>query len=201
MEVREALARLDDIHDQLTKAEVYRGFQTVAIGLTGLVGLAAAALQPLVIEPQEPAQFVFYWVKIAAGCAVIGAGRSIYDYLVHEDEFAQRRTRQVMAQFLPCVVAGGAVTLLFQREGLQLVPFLPGLWAMFFGLGNIAARPYLPRAISVIGLFYLSAGTFLLWRATGTNDLSGWSVGGVFGLGHLATAWVLYQHQEISSHV
>ena len=41
MEVRDALDRLDRIHEQLTKGEVYRGFRVPAVALVGCVGLLA----------------------------------------------------------------------------------------------------------------------------------------------------------------
>jgi hypothetical protein len=77
---------------------------------------------------------------------------------------------------------------------------LPGLWAVVFGLGVFATRPYLPRAVGWVGLYYLTAGAFLLGRSP-FAELSGWSVGGVFGLGQLATALVLYWNLERSDHV
>ena len=106
------------------------------------------------------------------------------------------RTRRVLAQFLPCVVAGAVVTAGFLRGGVEFIPYLPGVWALLFGLGVVAVRPYLPRLIGVVGLFYLAAGTVLLYRAAGQPELSGWSVGGVFGIGHLATAFVLYRRED-----
>jgi len=73
---------------------------------------------------------------------------------------------------------------------------LPGLWAVLFGLGVFAARPYLPRATGWVGLFYLAAGAVLL--AVGPSDFApaGWTVGAVFAAGQLATAAVLRRNRE-----
>jgi hypothetical protein len=65
------------------------------------------------------------------------------------------------------------------------------LWAIVFGLGMISARPYLPRGIGIVGLGYVLAGGLLVLRSPDA-ELSGWSVGGVFGAGHLLTALVLW---------
>ena len=87
------------------------------------------------------------------------------------------------------------------RYGSALtVPLLPGLWALLFGLGVFATRPYLPRAVGWVGLFYLAAGSLLVGHAAITPSLSGWSVGGVFGAGYLATALAFHRNLERPDH-
>lgn len=200
MRVADALSQLDLIHDQLTKGEVYRGFRVPGVALAGLGGLLAAAVGPLFVGPGDSAGFVRYWLVVAAVCGLLGGGATLHAYWFHEDAFARRRTRQVAGQFLPCLVAGAAVTAGLLHAGPDHVPFLPGLWALLFGLGVLATRPYLPRAVGWIALFYLAAGALLLQRAVVAPGLSGWSVGGVFGIGHLATALVLPGNLEHSDH-
>jgi hypothetical protein len=198
MQVREAIEQLDEIHAHLAKAEVYRGFRASAVALTGVLGLVAAFLQPVVLLADDSRGFVGYWVAVALLGAAVGGGAALFAYLFREDDFARRRTRRVLAQFLPCVAAGGLVTLGMQRAGPEFVPLLPGLWSALFGLGLISARPYLPRGVGRIGLLYLAAAGMLLVRPPA--NLPGWSVGGVFGVGHLATAWVLHINWERNSH-
>ncbi|MBX9579516.1 MAG: hypothetical protein K2X87_04340 [Gemmataceae bacterium] len=191
MRVQDALDQLDAIHEHLAKAEVYRGFRVAAVAFIGGVGLLAAAVQPLVV-PAEPTAFVLYWLAVAGLGGLVGFAAAVRDYLAREDEFARRRSRQVFAQFGPCLLAGGVVTAAALRSPAELVPYLPGLWAAVFGLGEVAARPYLPRGVGRVGLGYVAAGGLLLARAPADPDPPGWAVGGVFGAGHLLTAWVLW---------
>jgi hypothetical protein len=189
MEVRDALDRLDRIHDQLTKGEVYRGFRVPAVALVGCVGLLAAAAQARVVPPGEPGAFAWYWSAIGAAGALVGFGAAVRSYLFREDDFERRRTRRVMGQFLPSVLAGGLLTLALARTA-AFVPLLPGVWAVVFGLGVVAVRPHLPRAVGMVGVGYVLAGGFLLaWRPA---EPPGWCVGGVFGAGHLITAAALW---------
>lgn len=192
MRVQDALEQLDAIHEQLTKAEVYRGFKVPGVALIGVLGLIAAAVQPRIPGAEEPTGFVLYWVVIAAIGGLVGFGTVIHAYAVREDEAARRKTRRVLAQFLPCVAAGGLITTALARSGSEAVAYLPGLWAVVFGLGLIAARPYLPKGVGLVGLGYIAAGGVLLARSVGSPELSGWSVGGVFGTGHLLAALVLW---------
>jgi hypothetical protein len=193
MEVRDALDQLDRIHDQLTKAEVYRGFRVPAVALVGCVGLLAAAGQAWVVSNGDAAAFVWYWSAIGAAGVLVGFGAAVRSYFFREDDFERRRTRRVMGQFLPCVLAGGLLTLALARAD-SFVPLLPGAWALVFGLGVVAVRPHLPRAVGFIGVAYvLVGGVLLAWLPA---KPSGWSVGGVFGIGHLVTAFVLRQSGE-----
>ncbi|HEY3789821.1 MAG TPA: hypothetical protein VGL71_13245 [Urbifossiella sp.] len=191
MRVHEALEQLDAIHEHLARAEVYRGFKVPGVALVGFVGIAAAASQSRILGNPEPALFIAYWLIVAAIGAMLGFSATAQAYFIREEEFARRKTRRVLAQFLPCVAAGGLMTAAVVRNSPEFTSFLPPLWAIVFGLGMISARPYLPRGIGIVGLGYVLAGGLLVLRSPDA-ELSGWSVGGVFGAGHLLTALVLW---------
>jgi hypothetical protein len=192
MNASDALDRLAEIHDHLTRAEVYRGFRVPAVLAVGVVGLVAAVAQPYSAWT-DGAAFVWYWVCVAGGCGVLGAVTAVRSYLLHEDDDARRQARKVVAQFFPCVVVGAAVTAAVVRNCPDLIPVLPGVWAAVFGLGVIAARPYVPTGVGAIGIWYLLVGAALLLGVAAVP--AAWAVGGVFGLGHVATAWVLWRDQ------
>ncbi|MBM3979673.1 MAG: hypothetical protein FJ304_05210 [Planctomycetes bacterium] len=193
MSVRDALDQLDRIHDQLAKGEVYRGFRVPAVALVGTLGLLAAAGQRWVVPPGDAPAFVWYWAAVGATGALVGFGAAVRSYLFREDDFERRRTRRVMGQFLPCVLAGALLTAALAR-GLAFAPLLPGLWALVFGLGVVAVRPHLPRAVGLVGAGYVLAGGLLLaWQPP---EPPGWCVGGTFGVGHLITALVLWKGEN-----
>ena len=193
MEVRDALDQLDRIHDQLTRGEVYRGFRVPTVAMVGAVGLLAAAGQRWAVPNGDARAFVWYWSVIGAVGALLGSGAAVRAYLFREDDFERRRTRRVMGQFLPCVLAGALLTIALARTD-GFVPLLPGMWAVVFGLGVVSVRPHLPRAVGLIGLTYvLTGGILLAWLPP---EPSGWCVGGVFGAGHLATALALRSTKE-----
>jgi hypothetical protein len=119
---------------------------------------------------------------------LIGFGAAVRSYLFREDDFERRRTRRVLGQFFPCVFAGALMTIALARTE-AFIPLLPGLWAVAFGLGIVAVRPHLPRAVGLVGIAYIVAGCVLL--ALRFAEPAGWCVGGVFGVGHLLTALAL----------
>jgi hypothetical protein len=196
MDLSRALGQLADIHQQMAKGEIYRGYRPVPIAASGLMGFVAAWAQAPGLGANDPVGFVLYWTAVAACAGFVGASEILYNYIVHEDRIARRRTRQVVGQFLPSLLAGAAITVSFLHLSASLVPLLPGLWAICFGIGTFASRPYLPRASGWVALFYYAAGMSLLWLVHGSEPLRGWFVGGTFGTGQLLAALVLYWNLE-----
>lgn len=196
MDVSRALNQIAEIHQQIAKGEVYRGYRPVPVAASGVIGLVAAALQPRHIATQDPTAFVVYWSVVAGVAGLVGISELAYNYVVRENAPDRRRTRRVIGQFLPSLLAAVAVTASFVHLSTALVPLLPGIWAICFGIGVFASRPYLPRASGFVALFYYAAGIVLLWRANGLESLGAWWVGGTFGIGQLAAALVLYWHLD-----
>jgi hypothetical protein len=191
-----ALDQIAEIHRQIAKGEVYRGYRSLPLALSGAIGLAAAWLQPPGLGIADPIGFVIYWTAVAAAAAFVGSSEILYNYIVKEDASGRRQTRLVVGQFLPSLAGGAAVTVCLTHLSAALVPLLPGLWAVCFGIGTFASRPYLPRASGWIALFYYVAGFALLWIADGAAPLRGWWVGGTFGAGQLLAAVVLWWNLE-----
>ena len=196
MDLSRALGQLADIHQQIAKGEIYRGYRSVPVAASGVIGFAAAWAQPPGLGASDPLGFVLYWTVVAACAGLVGASEIIYNYVVHDDRAARRQTIRVVGQFFPSVLAGAIITASFVHLSAALVPLLPGLWAICFGVGIFASRPYLPRASGWVALLYYAAGVALLWIARGPEPLGGWWVGGTFGAGQLMAAVVLYWNLE-----
>jgi hypothetical protein len=193
MELPHALTQIAEIREQVARTEVYRGYRSVPIAASGVIGLAGAWFQPSAVDPIG---FVIYWLSIAVAAGFVGVSEIVYNYVVHDEALARRRTRRVVGQMLPALLAGAIASASFAHLSTALVPLLPGLWALCFGVGIFASRPYLVRASGLVALYYYAAGVVLLWTAAGPETLNAWAVGGTFGAGQLLTAAVLYWNLE-----
>lgn len=191
MDLSRALQDIADIHAQMAKGEIYRGYRPLPVAASGLIGVAAAWAQPRGLGLDDPVGFVVYWTAIALLAGFVGVSEIVYNYVVHDDGAERRHTRRVVGQFVPSVLAGAIVTASFVRLNASLVPLLPGIWAICFGVGTFASRPYLPRTSIIVALFYYGAGVVLLW-ATSVEKLNGWWVGGTFGAGQLLASLILF---------
>ena len=193
MDVPQALERIEEIHAQMAKGEVFRGYRPVPVAIAGVLGLLGAFLQPRFVPAGDGGiSFLAFWLGVASlnvglNTAVIASG-----WARTRDPFVRRHTRLVVGQFVPCLVAGAAVSLALPSVDPGLTRLLPGLWALLFGLGVFASRPYLARATGWVALWFVVAGTALLsFPPQGWTRL-GLVHGGVFGLGLLGAALVLH---------
>ncbi len=201
MQINDAISQISEIHAHLTRSEVYRGYRSVPMALSGGMAFGGAIAQESVLSSTVLGaeggagayylHYVVFWLSIAALSAVMAGSGIVVQYL-REPAHARRQARKVIGQFLPCLAAGTLVTYPIVHLDPHRVPLLPGLWSTLFGLGILASRPYLPRAIGWVGLFYVSAGALLLWLAQDAASLSPWAMGWTFGVGQFAAALELY---------
>ena len=167
------------------------------MGLSGLVALAAPALQ-LRLFADPVATFIGFWTGVAVlGGTIAGAG-IVYSFFYRYSARERRVTLRVVGQLVPALAAGALTMAAFQARQWP-VELLPGLLAILFGLGIFAARPYLPHRIGWVGLYFVIAGAWLLSAPTTPAGVA-WGMGAVFGVGQLAGALVLYWNLERKNH-
>jgi hypothetical protein len=188
MQLEHALAQLSAIHSQILRSEVFRGYRARPVAASGLLALLAAAAQTGPLAAKDSAGFACYWLLVAAVCAGLCCAGVIAGCLRGS---LPRHSKMALLQLLPMAAAGAAVTAILVRPQAQAAHLLPGLWALLFGLGVFASRPWLPRAIGWVAAWYCAGGMLQLWLAE--PSLPGpWGMGLTFGIGQLATAAVLH---------
>ncbi|MBI2192726.1 MAG: hypothetical protein HYU36_12155 [Planctomycetes bacterium] len=196
MELNKALNQLAEIHRHLAKSEVYRGYRSFPVALTGVFALFGGALQAYALDIQSPTQFVLFWSTIAVASLLPVGVEVLIDYLQRSTPVARRLTRRVIGQLLPSITVGAVVTASITVLHPGFIPLLPGLWALLISLGIFASRPYLPRAIGWVGLFYFFAGLVLLVRDSAQPIPGPRGMAIVFGIGQNLAAVVLYWNLE-----
>lgn len=190
LKIQQAISHISEIHDHLTRSQVYRGYRSVPVAMTGLVAMVGAIVQPYLVQPTAPLHYVYFWCGLALVNLTL-SGSTIVARYVRDTPHQRWQARKAVGQFLPCLAAGALVT------GAALhwsswISLLPGLWSLLFALGIFASRPFLPRAIGFVALFYLIASGLLLWGTHSEVSLAPWAMGATFGVGQLAAAIVLY---------
>lgn len=198
IELQRAISQLADIHAQISRTEMYRGFRAAHVAVTGAIAFLAALLQPWLIPfdtPDVDVQFVLYWVCIATINVLATLGLLLYAYFFRETPLERQKSRHMLMQLAPSLIAGGMLTyLVVGHAEVILIQYLPGLWSLVFALGVFACRPYLPAATFWLGCYYLSAASLLLLYAP--HSLQPWTMGCTFGVGQLLAAGILYRDIE-----
>jgi hypothetical protein len=200
MDLRQALAQVSEIRDHLARTEVYRGYRSLTVGFSGLLGLAAAAIQAWWL-PQPTEQLEAYLVLWggAAAISLIVVGIEVWSRARRPEMAIVRRTTMLaIEQFVPSLVAGALLTLVIVDRAKESVWMLPGLWALVFSLGVFASCRLLPRAVAIAGAWYLSGAVLALAWGNGEAALSPWIMGVTFGGGQLLTAAILHVTLERS---
>ena len=124
MEFSRALAEIAEIHQQIAKGEVYRGYRSAPIAASGAIGLGAAWLQAPGLAASDPVGFVLYWAVVAIVAGFVGVSEIVYNYVVHDRASDRRRTRQVVGQFLPSMLGGAIITeTIFSWPGIGLYTY------------------------------------------------------------------------------
>jgi len=193
MDLDEAVGRISEIREQLARTETFRGFRSLTTGFTGSFGVAAAVIQAnSIARPAERVQdYLNLWVGVALINLLVVGSELAYRWVTTDSPLKRRLTIQTVRQFSPCLLAGGAVTAVIATSAPRIAWVLPGLWAIFFGLGYFACGRLLPRAMSWVGAYYLASGTVCLAMGEGAHSLSPWLMVGTFGVGQLLAAGVL----------
>lgn len=208
-DVSRAIEQLDEIHHRIARSSVYRGWRSLPVALSGVVGIAAAALFPLVVgsdRSHSPRVWVLYWIGVALCALLVGCAHLLWRHVREESVTEQRRTHHVAAQLLPALTAALLLTIVLVSADLRLTYALPGLWAVLFGVGVFSARPVLVRGAAFVAAYYALAGLVLLLlfgarpldaRAVPTSfAFLSWAVGATFGGGQLLAAAMLYWSLE-----
>jgi len=188
-----ALADITEIRSQLARGIEFRGYGPLTVAATGVLALAAAAVQALWLP--EPATnviaYIGLWIATAAisvvliGIETVARSRRIHRGLADEMIHAANE------QFVPAGVAGALLTFVLFQFAPETLWMLPGLWQIVFSLGFLASCRSLPRPMFAVGVWYLAAGLASLAFAGGAHAFSPWAMALPFGVGQFLMAAIL----------
>lgn len=201
MDLQHALTQISDIHAQLAKSQVFRGYRSLTTLATGLVAILAGVLQSLYIAnpEKEIGRYAALWMTAAIFNLAIVAAEMIYRSRRAQSRVQIELTLLAIQQFMPALFAGGMITAIIVYYAPTLGGWaLPGLWQLMFAMGVFASCKLLPRATFWIAGFYLLSSGFVL--ILGLRGLSPWLMAVPFGIGQSAVAAILYVRLERRTH-
>lgn len=194
MELRDALVQIAEIRRQMAKSDVFRGYRSAPVAVSGLSAVCATVVQPYV-APDPVANLTPYlalWIGMAMlSVAAVAVEMGVRMHLTHDWKYLEP-TRLAVEQFVPPMLAGILVTVVLVRHAPENVSLLPGLWQILFSLGIFASARLLPRPIFVVAAFYLFTGIVALVWARDGSSLAPWVMGVPFAVGQLSAAAILY---------
>ena len=156
----------------MAKADVFRGYRSAPVAVSGCLALLGALVQPYVVP--DPATnitiYLLLWVSTALLSVVAVAAEMGVRMAWTQDRLYLEPTWLAIEQFLPSVIAGVLVTVVLVKHAPANVALLPGLWQIMFSLGIFSSARLLPRPIFAVAGFYLFTGILvLMWAPDGSS--------------------------------
>jgi len=198
MNLDDALDQINSIRSQMAATRVFRGYRCTTTLFTSVMAIVAATIQYLWIpDPALHVQaYLQLWFSAGGIClAVVAIGMTLR-YRRSDSPLDRQLALSAIQQFLPCLIIGGLVTYVLADVAWQTMWIVPGLWAIFFGLGIVASRPLLPAGTIFVGAFYLICGLISIEWSRVYEPFSPWVMAVPFGMGQAMAAGILYWKLE-----
>jgi hypothetical protein len=192
-ELQRALAEISEIRGAIAEVNDFRGYGPVSVAASGVLALAVASAQAhwTMRFAADPRTYFAVWIGVAALAASMTSLETFKrTRRVHAD-LAVPMMLRALEPFAPALIAGALLTAVLFRFAPQALWLLPGLWQIVFSLGVFASRRFLPRQMTIVGLWYLGAGLVSIAACSGGAVCSPWVMGVPFGVGQLLVAAIL----------
>jgi hypothetical protein len=187
--IHHALAQVQELQHKILEKQRFKGYSGRARAISGTLALLAAFVMDSRFYPKTVAAHATGWGTVFVFSVLLNFGAVLYWFLFNPSSKREvRRLKPVVDVFFPLVV-GGLLTLALLREDLP--QYLFGTWMCLFGLANLATRHVLPRAIWLIGLYYILFGAALLLILP-VSFLNPWPMGIAFFIGEWCGGIVLH---------
>jgi hypothetical protein len=197
-DLNRALIDITRIREQLARGSEFRGYGPATVATTGLLALLAATAQSVWLSASSPgeARYLQLWGVTAAASFGLIVLEAVFRSRRAHGGLALSMLQSALEQFLPAIVAGGLLTLILPGATPANVWMLPGLWQIVFSLGVFASCRLLPRAMFVVGVWYLFCGLGCLALLGPDRSLSPWAMGVPFAVGQLSVAGILLSSRQ-----
>lgn len=198
MNLDDALDQISSIRSQMAATRVFRGYRCTTTLFSSAVAIVTAILQHLIIPDasKNVGAYLQLWFSAGGICFVVVAAGMVIRYRQSDSPLDRALAVTAMQQFLPCLIIGGLVTYVIADVAWQTMWIVPGLWAIFFGMGIVASRPLLPAGTIFVGAFYLICGLISIEWAKVHGAFSPLAMGVPFGIGQAMAAGILYWKLE-----
>jgi len=197
-DINKALADITDIRNQMAAGRMFRGFGPRVVGLSGL--FAAMLMTVQLIWPDKLANSAYAllgWWVFAAVMSVIFIGIEMLALSRrYHGGLADSMITHAVQTFLPIGAVGAVIGYVILKNQPSLAWALPGIWQLLIAIGIFNSLKFLPKAVTIAGLWYFIAGATVLVTGSLDQPLSPWMMGVPFAIGQGLMAYILFKTLE-----
>ena len=154
--IRETMARAADF-------TAVPGWGGVLMGATALLTAAIAG------PPRDTLPWVGVWLADAAVAAALGLAAMGWKARRTGTPLTTAAARRFAFAFVPALVAGAVLTVVFVRE--HLTTRLPGSWLLLYGAAVTSGGAFSVRLVPVMGLCFMALGTLAFFTPAEAGSL------------------------------
>lgn len=196
MNIKKALDQIYEIHSQLSKTEIFRGYTPLMVFLISIPAIILSFYQYFNMSWIDEMLFIVQWIVFAFIICIIVSINIVLQCQNPTNNINLLLYKKVLLQFLPGLLSGLVVSVIALFCIREIIIFLPGIWALLFGMSVFSMLPYLPKYVVISGIFYLLAGCILLFLTRYNLSLHPFGMCITFGFGHLISALILYLEKK-----
>lgn len=187
--IQDALEQVRQLQQVIVDRLRFTGFSGPTRAISGTTALLAAAVMASPIYPQTTEAHLIGWLSVLAVALALNGGALVYWFITDLDVKRDVRRLGPVLDVLPPLGVGAMLTVALVLHNQHDLLF--GIWMGMFGLTHLASRHVLPRAVMLVGLFYIACGA--LWLFTpNASFLNPWIMGLVFCAGEWTGGAILY---------
>jgi hypothetical protein len=160
-----AMDNLAFIRDTMESAGAFTavsGRAMIIVGLTALAAAAVAAQQP------TPRLWLLTWLAAAMLAPLIQLWGVLRKLRASGLPLLHGSARKFLLSFLPPMLAGALLTVVFYRA--DLVPMLPALWLLLYGAAVVAAGAFSVQIVPFLGGAFMAAGAMAFFAPESWNN-------------------------------
>lgn len=197
-DLERALADIAEVRERLGHVQRFKGYSAFAAALSGGFAIAAGIVQAVIVPhvrtTHEGHLYFALWFACCSAAVLVNYGAIAHWYV--NDATARERwhTATVGLAILPALVLGAILSFALLRA--DLYAFMPGVWCGCYGVGLLASRTMLPRAVVPIAAAFMIAGMGLLF-VPAPIALSWWVLPAAFGTGQLAIGAIVMRERTV----
>ncbi|HUS19875.1 MAG TPA: hypothetical protein VMZ25_09510 [Terriglobales bacterium] len=149
------------------------------LGMIGL-GLTAFAASYVASQQPTPERWLGVWFAEAAVAIGLAGTAMLYKAERAHQSLTSGPAKKFALGFAPPLLVGALLTLLFYRA--ELVPVVPALWLLLYGVAVISAGAFSVRSVPVMGVCFLLLGAIAILVPPAWG---GWMMAAGFGVLHV----------------
>jgi hypothetical protein len=196
-DLERALADIAEVRERLGQVQRFKGYSGLAALVSGILAMAAGVVQwllvPAVLTPHQGRLYFAIWFACCAVSVIVNYSAIAHWYVNDATARERWQTATVGFSILPALLLGAALSFALLRA--DLIAFMPGVWCGCYGVGLVASRTTLPRAVVPICVAFLTAGAALLFVPPAVA-LAPWVLPATFGLGQITIGMLVMRERE-----